>query len=127
VVRRINSYSQASGQIVARTDTMTLERDGTAAGMRVGFPSSPGKLTVNYIGINNVGATVTGHLALNNPVGPATQQLFSDSQHVVHVQLSFGRTYSTSTHVTQVVLDRYDDGTTSDYYWVGTLTSTYNQ
>jgi hypothetical protein len=29
--------------------------------------------------------------------------------------------------MTHVVIDRYDDGSYSDNFWAGTLTSTYNQ
>jgi hypothetical protein len=52
--------------------------------------------------------------------------LVTSAQHSVHAQISFGNTRFAG-HVTQVVIDRYDDGSIDDNYWVGTLTSTYNQ
>lgn len=30
-------------------------------------------------------------------------------------------------HQTQVILDRHDDGIASESYWLGVVTSTYNQ
>jgi hypothetical protein len=126
VVRRINSISVATNQVVARTDNLTLERDGSHAGMLIRFPNSAGRLTINYIAMNNVGALVTGHFATNVVVG-GTLQLFSDAQRITHVQLSFGDTFDSGHHLTQVVLDRFDDTVTSDFFWSGTLTSTFNQ
>jgi hypothetical protein len=41
----------------------------------------------------------------------------------VHFECTFGITYSAGQHLTQVTLSRYG----TDYYWSGTLTSTYNQ
>jgi hypothetical protein len=63
-------------------------------------------------------------LAVN--AAPLWTVIFSDSQHVVHYDISFGAPYSDG-HTCHVVLDRYDDGTTSDHWLVGTVTTTYNQ
>lgn len=130
VVRRINSTSVSSNLVVARTDQLTLERDGTKAGLLIRYPASAGFQTINAVAMNNVGNLLAVHTVLTN--GPAgIKQLFADAQRVVHAQISFGNTYAPS-HVTQVVLDRYDDGSPSansgnDYYWIGTIASTYNQ
>src|SRR5262249_19791381 len=113
VVRRINSTVQNMNQVVARTDTLTLERDGTPAGMLIRYPANPGVTTINWMGVNNLGSVLGGTSPLNNPVIGGTRQLFTDGQHLAHVEISFGRTYNSGQHLTQVVLDRYDDGTTS--------------
>jgi hypothetical protein len=126
VVRRINSYSQTAGQVLARTDHLTLERDGSNSGLVIRYPALAGLLTINVLGMNNVGAVIGKHYALN-PVGGGTQQLFMASDHLTHVEISFGTTYVVGQHLTQVVLDRFDDGVSDNVFWVGTLTSTFNQ
>jgi hypothetical protein len=95
--------------------------------MLIRYPASPGVTTINWMGINNAGSVLGGTFPLNNPGVGSTRQLFTDGQHLAHVEISFGRTYNSNQHLTQVVLDCYDDGTTSDYFWSGTVTSTYNQ
>lgn len=58
---------------------------------------------------------------------PTIRKIFPpDSQKVVHCDISFGNPYNQG-HTCHVVLDRYDDGTTSDNYLVGTVTTSYNQ
>ena len=131
VIRRINSIDRALNQVLARTDVLTLERDGTKAGLIIRYPANAGAQTINALGISNTGALVPVHLTLNNATS-GTVQLFSDAQRVAHAQISFGNTYNSGAHVTQVILDRFDDGSAStasgdDFYWMGTLTSTYNQ
>jgi hypothetical protein len=71
------------------------------------------------------GTNILFRAALNNPGAAGILQLLASNQRAVHAEISFGDTYN-SGHLTKVSIDRYDDGT-SDYYWVGTLTSTYNQ
>lgn len=126
VIRRVSSTSSSSNSIVARTDVLTLIRDGTASGLRLAYPAAPGKQTICCLGVTTNGAQVVYRNALNNPVSAGSLPLFNDAQKVVHYDISFGNPYN-SAHTTHVVLDRYDDGTTSDNYLVGTITSTYNQ
>ena len=128
VVRRVESLSQTAGQIVARTDVLTLERDGSNSGLLVRYPASPGLHVVNAIGMNNAGALVPFRTVINNPGSSGTLQVFTGAQRIVHAQITFGDVYHNNGRVTQLVLDRTDDGvSTDDYYWVGTLTSNFNQ
>jgi len=128
VVRRINSTSSSAGQVVARTDLLTLERDGTAGGMLVVNHGSPGiKETVNFLGIDSSGTPRGRNLSFDNFVIGGYLEIFDDTQNIVHAEISFGRTFDAGQHMTQVVIDRYDDGVTHDFYWSGTVTSTFNQ
>jgi len=63
---------------------------------------------------------------VGQPVAPGTVQLFTDAQRVVHASISFGDAYALG-QFTQVVIDRYDDLSTTGKNWVGTVFSTYNQ
>ena len=123
VIRRIVSTTSVSNSVVARTDQLTLVRDGTASGLNIVFAGGA-IWTINATGITRAGNVVTQVMSTFAP--PLWTVVFSDSQKVVHYDISFGDIYDTS-HTCHVVLDRYDDGTQSDYYMVGTLTSTYNQ
>jgi hypothetical protein len=80
--------------------------------------------TINATGITRTGTVVTRVLSTMSPL--LWTVVFSDAQKVVHYDISFGDIYNTG-HTCHVVLDRYDDGVESDYFMVGTLTSTYNQ
>jgi len=122
VTRRINSTSTAAGQIVARTDNLTLERDGSNGGFLIRYPASPGKLTIAAMGITGGGVQANRYFTLDNP-GAGTIVLYSDAQNVVHFECTFGRTYLSGLHLTQVTLSRYAD----DWYWSGNVISTYNQ
>ncbi len=124
VIRRITSTTTSSNSVVARTDKLTLIRDGTASGLNIVFAAGSGITTINATGITRTGTVVTRVLSTASP--PLWTVVFSDSQKVVHYDISFGDIYDTS-HTCHVVLDRYDDGVESDYFMVGTLTSTYNQ
>ncbi len=126
VIRRINSTASTVGSVIARTDLVTLERDGTAAGLVIRYPVTTVKQTVSCTGIDKNGTPVGFYQAFT-PAGAGTVQICTDVQRWVKVQISFGNTYNQGGHVTQVTLDRYDDGATSDNYWMGTLTSTFNQ
>ncbi len=123
VIRRIVSTTSVSNSVVARTDQLTLVRDGTASGLNIVFAGGA-IWTINATGITRTGNVVTRVLSTFSP--PLWTVVFSDSQKVVHYDISFGDIYDDS-HTCHVVLDRYDDGTVSDYFMVGTLTSTYNQ
>jgi len=126
VIRRINSLANAVSNVVARTDVLTLERDGSNEGLLIRYPAGVSRQTINCLAQTLGGTNVIVHATLNGPVSAGTIQLLTGAQHAVHASISFGNTYN-SGQVTEVVLDRYDDGSTSDFFWVGTLTSTYNQ
>jgi hypothetical protein len=127
IVRRVNSTSVAGGHVVARTDALVLERDGTTSGLRIRYGALPGVQTITALGISNSGALVPFHTVLNSPATAGTLQLFTSAQRITHAQITFGNTFNAG-HFTQVVIDRHDDAlNTDDTFWVGTLTSTYNQ
>ena len=123
VVRRINSTSASANQVVARTDLLTLERDGSNGGFLIRYPAPPGNTTIACMGMNSAGSQVNFYTALSNPGGAGTVQIYTDGQAIVHFQCTFGKTYDANQHLTQVTLSRYG----TDNYWSGTVTSTYNQ
>jgi hypothetical protein len=121
VVRRINSTSMAAGQIVARTDYLTLERDGTAGGYVIKYNGLE-NFTIACMGIDSAGNAKNFYKAL--PQGPSgTLQVYNNADGVVHFECSFGVTYAGNDHLTTVTLSRYG----GDYFWMGTLVSTFNQ
>ncbi|MGI8639173.1 MAG: hypothetical protein ACR2MG_04395 [Pyrinomonadaceae bacterium] len=121
VIRRIESRNLNG--VIARTDVLQLGRDGTAAGLWIYYSAAlTSPQTVHCTGVNSSGATVNSRRML--PVGTPSGgiQIYSDAQNLEYVQCSFGDTFNDK-HVTQVVLQRYQN----DSYWIGTVTSTYNQ
>lgn len=123
VSRRINSTQTSTGQIVARTDTLTLERDGSNGGFLIRYSASPGMVTIACMGMDNTGTQKNFYTTLANPSSAGTVQLYADGQNIEHFECSFGITYNSGQHLTQATLSRYG----SDYYWSGNLISTYNQ
>jgi hypothetical protein len=122
VLRRVNSTSTASGQVIARSDLLTLQRDGSNGGLQIAYPAGAGEQTIAAMGMNNTGGQVNFFQTLVNQATPGTVQIYLDAQSVVYAQISFGNTYQ-ARHLTQVTITRaYNDN-----YWVGTVTSTYNQ
>jgi hypothetical protein len=122
VIRRVNSTTPGSGQVVARSDVLTLQRDGSNGGLLIAYPAGAGEQTIAAMGINNTGGQVNFFQTLASQATAGTVQIYLDSQSVVYAQISFGNTYLAG-HLTQVTITRaYNDN-----YWVGTVTSTYNQ
>ncbi len=128
VVRRINSLSFTTNSVVAiarnngNTANVSLMRDGTAGGFVVRYPASPGNVTIACMGIDSSGASKNFYTSLANPGTAGAVQIYTNSQNIVSFQCTFGNTYNAG-HVTQVMLSRY----VTDSFWVGTVTSTYNQ
>jgi hypothetical protein len=125
VNRRINDNSfLIAGRVMARTDTLILERDGTTAGLRINNPAGTALFpVVTCTGITSVGTLVTS--VFGPPVGLTT--LFAtgggiDAQGIISVDCSFGDPFGLN-NITKVHLLRYP----SDYFWVGTVTSSFNQ
>ena len=100
-----------------------MVRDGTSAGFVIQYPASPGALTIACMGIDNTGASKDFYTSLANPASAGIVQIYTNSQNVVHFECTFGDTFDYGQHLTQVTLSRYG----GDYFWSGTLTSTYNQ
>lgn len=120
ILRRINSGSPTAGLVVARTDVLMLQRDGTDAGWRIAFPANAGPQTAHCIGITGSNTVVSARLRSLSVAGALV--VFTNAQNVEFMQCSFGALFSNG-HLTQVTLQR-DFG---DYVWAGTLTSTFNQ
>lgn len=127
VTRRINSYNPAAGQIVARTDTLILERDGSYGGFLIVVPANSGNVTIACMGIDNTGAQKNAYDGVANSSTTQVIQIYSNAQNLVHFECTFGVTYSSGQHLTQVTLSRYANGATLDNYWSGNVISTYNQ
>jgi hypothetical protein len=126
VIRRISSTSSTAGTLIARTDTLQLQRDGTASGLQLAYTTASQLQNITGIGITTNGTQVIYRNYLRSPAGSGTLVLFNDSQKIVHYDISFGNVYN-SGHTCHVILDRYEDNITSDYFLVGTVTTTYNQ
>lgn len=122
VVRRINSKTFTAGAVIARSDLLVLQRDGSNGGLQISYPASPGNQTVAAMGMDNNGNQVNFYTAIANPSTAGTIQIYSNAQNVHSCQITFGNTYLAG-NVTQVSLSRY----LNDNYWVGTVNSTYNQ
>ena len=123
VVRRINSYSVTAGQVIARTDNLTLERDGSNGGFLLRYPALVGSVTIAAMGMDSTGAQKNFYQAANIGGTTGTIQIYSDTQNIVHFECTFGNTYSSGTHLTQVTLSRFG----TDYFWSGNVISTFNQ
>jgi hypothetical protein len=123
VVRRINSTVISAGSVLARTDELRLELDGSPGGLRIawGPDTASSANTVNCMGINSGGAAVNHY---SEPVtgSVGTAPVFTDAQDVVYATCSFGNSFN-NRHVTQVTLQRKS----GDNFWVGSVTSTFNQ
>ena len=122
VIRRVNSLNATAGQVIARSDLLQLERDGSNGGLIIAYPAGAGEQTITAMGINNTGGQVNFFDTLLNQTTAGTVQIYLNSQNVVYAQITFGNTYLGG-HVTQVTISR----AYNDFYWVGTVTSTYNQ
>jgi len=128
VVRRINSFTTASNSVVAVVRStgglnITLVRDSTAGGFQIQYPASPGNLTIACMGIDNTGTQRNFYTTIANPATAGTVQIYSNAQNIEHFECTFGMTFYVGQHLTQVTLSRFG----TDFYWAGTLMSTYNQ
>jgi hypothetical protein len=125
IVRRIESTNPSIGSVVARTDTLTLERDGTAAGWRVVNTANPGNATIVATGMDANGNPVNQTVILGpNPYPAFTNVIFADRQFVVSFRCSFGNASEVGHHTDASLIRSPNDGGTN---WIGTMSSTYNQ
>jgi hypothetical protein len=119
ITRRVLSTTILAGSVVARTDKLTLERDGSVGGWRIVSLASPGNNTIAFTGLTGAGATVNFVASIS---AAGTTIVFTDAQNVVSLRGSFGNSF-VAIHMTEVSLTRYP----GDSWWTGTLTSTFNQ
>jgi hypothetical protein len=122
LVRRVKTTTISAGSIVARTDKLTLERDGSRGGWRIVNAASPGNTTIAARGLTPSGGTVNFVTFISSGAVAGTTVVFTDAQNVVSFRCSFGDNFGPG-HQTEVSLSRY----LGDLYWAGTLTSTFNQ
>jgi hypothetical protein len=122
VVRRINSASTTAGSIVARTDTMTLERDGTRGGLRITVAANSGNTEVECLGLNNFTTVIGVVREFFNPATTTTVQLFDNNTGALYFSCSFGNSDAQG-HSTQVTIRNNSHSNV----WVGTVISTFNQ
>ncbi|HOP98810.1 MAG TPA: hypothetical protein PLH97_05430 [Verrucomicrobiota bacterium] len=122
LIRRINSMLIAPGAVVARTDKLALERDGTDAGFRISYKANPGFTTIVAMGMRANGTQVNFVTFLDQASPAGTVTVFSNLQDVVYFRCIFGDPF-TPGHQTEVSMMRY----AGDAFWTGSMISTYNQ
>ena len=119
VMRRLFTSNTTAGEVVARTDQMTMERDGTTAGWRINRAGGSAVQVCNCMGTNAAGTSV--NKAFNNLASGVTQ-VYTNAENIVYFRCMFGDPYAAS-HITEIMFTRQH----TDYFWVGTVTSTFNQ
>jgi hypothetical protein len=120
VVRRVVSDDVTSGTVVARTDTLALERDGTAGGLRIRSTAPLGE-RVSCFGLNNSAVSENRNIFVS---ASSTVGVYTDAAAVTYVTCSFGGIRTSAGHLTQVTLQRHEN---SPNRWVGTIVSSYDQ
>lgn len=128
VIRRFDSSVMTSNSVVAVTDNCNLVRDGTPSGLRVQYTASGERLSVHAVGLSVFGTNVLFRTTIT-AASSGGVQVFRNAQRVIHADITFGNVYAEgAANVTQVFINRYDDGvTTNDYYMTGTILSSFNQ
>ncbi len=117
VMRRLTS-TDVNDANVARTDNMTLYRDGTSGGWRI-INSSGVELPVAGRAVNEDGGSRTFYLRIS---AGDDDEICDDDDNIVHLDLTFGDPEGVGHH-TEVTLFRFKKKNN----WVGSVTSTYNQ
>ena len=119
IIRRIFTNFTAAGSIVARTDNLLFERDGTNGGFRVNRTGGSGLEVCNCMAVNSAGGAV--NRALNNLAAGVTQ-VYTNADNIVYLHCIIADPYS-SGHSTEITLTREF----ADWYWLGTIMTTFNQ
>ncbi len=128
LTRQVITRTSSAGSPVAATDLLSLERDGTNGGFQIRtvdtIPSS-GHQTVACTGITETGAAANAYVDI--PGGTASGTIFTvydDSESVHKLDCSFGNPWGGGgEHYTDVELTRR----TNDFWWMGTVTTTFSQ
>lgn len=120
IIRHVQSTNSAVGSVVARTDTLTLERDGTLDGWRIVNAANAGNIIIIAFSASYPGGQM---ITLGPNPYPAGTNIFYNTGNT-YFRCSFGDT-SGAGHYTEVSLMKAPiDNNPS---WTGFLTSTYNQ
>jgi len=99
---------------------MVLRRDDTNGGLVVSSFEGSSDRSIACQGLTATGASVPFYA--NVPPAAGNIQVYTNAQNVVRADCHFGAAFRRN-HTTSVDLIRRD----SDNYWVGYLTSTWNQ
>lgn len=122
VNRRIASTETAVGSIVAISQHMRLERDGSNGGFSLAWDAGALNDQVAYGTALTAGGTVVPIVFnFGGPTSAGSQSLYTETD-VVRLELSFGTTFNIR-EMTDVTLIR----TNGDFWWVGSVSSTVNQ
>ena len=127
IVRRINSTSAATNQIIAYGGpSIQLMRDGTPGGLILKIVANAGGPMIAGFGINAAGATVNVYSTYYGG-GAGTYQIFTDQQKIGYFRLTFGDTLNAGDSTTVEITRFVDTNGNNGVNLTGTLTSTYNQ
>lgn len=119
MMRRISTTNFTAGEIIARTDLLTFERDGTNGGFRITRSGGNGKEVCNCTAVTSGQTNIS---KMNNDLATGTTNIFSNTDNVVFIHCIFGAPYVLG-HQTEITLTREFP----DYFWVGTIITTFNQ
>jgi len=119
MMRRISSTNITAGEIIARTDLLTFERDGTNGGFRVTRSGGNGKEVCNCTAVTSAQTNLS---RMYNDLTTGTTNVFANTDNVVFFHCIFGSPYVLG-HQTEITLTREYP----DYFWVGTIITTFNQ
>ena len=128
MTRRIVSTDRTAGSVIARTDDLRLERDGTVGGLRIAWDANTETSNTATCALFDIGyGAGARYLPTANgvPIGgtlAGSVPIITDGDGAAMVDCMFGDPLH-SGHTTEVSMHRkYDDSS-----WVGTVTSTVNQ
>jgi hypothetical protein len=124
VIRRTVSTNSTDGNIIARTDIMRLERDGTNGGLILRWgETAQAVLHGNGYTIDSSGNMAGVRVQAINQTDGGSMQVTDDADDIVHLHLAFGN-FHNSEHTCEVTISRSID---SDNWWTGFLKCTYDQ
>lgn len=107
--------------VIASTDIMTVQRDGTNGGFTIVKTG-----TINPNATCQCSAITSAGLTLNKTLSSlsvGTTQLFLDTENAVFIRCMFGDPFGYNQHMTEFSISRYP----GDYYWAGHMITTFNQ
>jgi hypothetical protein len=123
IIRRLESTNASLGSVVARTDTLTLVRDGTDTGWLLVHTANAGNVMACATGIDAGGNTYSAtYIPGPNPYPAGTNYVLLN--HVVSFRCIFGNADALG-HVTEVSVMCSPNNSSSN--WVGHIISSYNQ
>jgi hypothetical protein len=123
ITRRLESTNAVAGSVVARTDTVTLERDGSSGGWRIVNTANPGTITVVATGLDSSASPVSRWFGIPNSSPASTNTLFLSGA-VVYFRCSFGDPTAVGHH-TEVSLMR--DYSNNGDNRIGNMITSYDQ